>query len=127
GAAAGAAASLRERAVMAGAIIAWSGLSVHGQVASVVHGTDIRMGPYVLARLYHAVIAGFYTFLVFPFFRLPVFLVPPVRYGGFGFVRRFIFSIGQLVLVYAGLTVAALLLHLGRRYRPVWGHRPRGA
>ncbi|MGQ9779550.1 MAG: sporulation integral membrane protein YlbJ [Bacillota bacterium] len=118
-----AAAPLVERAVMAGAIIAWSGLSVHGQVASVVHGTDIRMGPYVLARLYHAVIAGFYTFLLFPFFRLPVFLAPPARYCGLGLVRRFVFSAWQLAFLYVGLTVAAFLLHLGRRYRPIWGRR----
>ncbi|MCL6613914.1 MAG: sporulation integral membrane protein YlbJ, partial [Firmicutes bacterium] len=44
-----AAAPLVQRAIMASAVIAWSGLSVHGQVASVVHRTDIRMGPYVLA------------------------------------------------------------------------------
>ncbi|MCL4426596.1 MAG: sporulation integral membrane protein YlbJ [Firmicutes bacterium] len=57
-------ASLTERVMISGAIIAWSGLSVHGQVASVINGTDIRMGPYVVARLLHAFLAAAYTFLI---------------------------------------------------------------
>ncbi|HWI52435.1 MAG TPA: sporulation integral membrane protein YlbJ [Symbiobacteriaceae bacterium] len=56
-AAAKASASLVQRTAIAGAIIAWSGLSVHGQVASVLTGTDIRMRPYMIARLLHAVLA----------------------------------------------------------------------
>jgi sporulation integral membrane protein YlbJ len=56
-AAARAAAPLIQKVAIAGAVIAWSSLSVHGQVASVLTGTDIRMRPYILARLLHAVIA----------------------------------------------------------------------
>ncbi len=59
-----AAAPFVQRALMAGAVIAWSGLSVHGQVASVVSGTDIRLTPYVLARLLHAVLAAGFTWLL---------------------------------------------------------------
>lgn len=44
---ASAGAPLLQRVAMAGAIIAWSGLSVHGQVASILHDTDIRIGPYL--------------------------------------------------------------------------------
>lgn len=60
-AAAKASAPLVQQVAIAGAIIAWSGLSVHGQVASVLMGTDIRMGPYAVARLLHAVIAFIVT------------------------------------------------------------------
>ncbi len=56
-AAAKAPANLIQQAAIAGAIIAWSGLSVHGQVASVLTGTDIRMAPYVIARVLHAALA----------------------------------------------------------------------
>lgn len=52
------------RAVVAGAVIAWSGLSVHGQVASVLGGTDIGMRPYLAARALHAVLAGLLTLLL---------------------------------------------------------------
>lgn len=63
-AAAKASAPLLQRVAIAGAIIAWSGLSVFGQVASVLTGTDIRMRPYIFARLLHAVLAYVATFFV---------------------------------------------------------------
>ena len=50
-----------QQVMVAGAIVAWSGFSVHGQVASVLAGTDIRMGPYVVARLLHATLAALFT------------------------------------------------------------------
>ena len=59
-----AAAPLNDRLVIAGVIIAWSGLSVHSQVMSVIHGTDIRIFPYLAARAGHAFLAGLYTFLL---------------------------------------------------------------
>ncbi|VBB05669.1 spore ylbj: sporulation integral membrane protein ylbj [Lucifera butyrica] len=54
-------APLIEKVTMASAIIAWSGLSVHGQVASIVIESGIRMGPYMVARLLHAILAGLLT------------------------------------------------------------------
>lgn len=54
-------APLVEKIVIASAIIAWSGLSVHGQVASIVIESGIRMLPYMIARLLHAVIAALIT------------------------------------------------------------------
>ncbi|MBO8171080.1 MAG: sporulation integral membrane protein YlbJ [Bacillaceae bacterium] len=46
------------------AIIAWSGMSVHAQVASILSSTDIRYKPYLFARVLHAVLAGFITYLI---------------------------------------------------------------
>ncbi|MCY0878246.1 MAG: sporulation integral membrane protein YlbJ [Firmicutes bacterium] len=60
-AAAHAHAPLVQRLVVVSAIIAWSGLSVHGQVASVLADTDIAMTPYFVARALHAVYAGIMT------------------------------------------------------------------
>lgn len=47
------------------AIIAWSGLSVHGQVASFISKTDMSVKPFVFARLIHASLAGLYTAIMF--------------------------------------------------------------
>jgi hypothetical protein len=47
------------------AIVAWSGLSVHGQVASVLADTDISMKPYFVARALHAVYAAIMTIILF--------------------------------------------------------------
>lgn len=57
-------APLIEKVAIASAIIAWSGLSVHGQVASIVIESGIRMLPYMVARLLHAVFAAIITILL---------------------------------------------------------------
>lgn len=57
-------APLIQKAAIASVIIAWSGLSVHGQVASIVIDSGIRMKPYMFARLLHAVFAGIFTIVL---------------------------------------------------------------
>jgi len=57
-------APLVHRTVAAAAIIGWSGFSVHAQVAAMVHGTDIRIRPYLMARLGHAILAAAITWLL---------------------------------------------------------------
>ena len=48
------------------AIIAWSGLSVHGQVRSHLSSKpDMSIRPYVFARIVHAALAALYTALLF--------------------------------------------------------------
>lgn len=44
-------------------ILAWSGLSVHAQVASMISGTDIKMYLYIISRILQALLAGFYSYL----------------------------------------------------------------
>lgn len=61
-----AAAPFLHKVLIASALVAWSGLSVHGQVASVIAGTDIRMGPYVVARILHAVFAAAFAVILVP-------------------------------------------------------------
>jgi len=61
---AAAAAPLIQTVMVAGAIIAWSGLSVHAQVASIISGTGMKMRPFILARFVHAVLAAVYTYIL---------------------------------------------------------------
>ncbi len=65
-AAAKAQASLLQQAVVVSAIIGWSGLSVQAQVAAVLADSDIRMRPYVLARVLHALYAAVLTVFLLP-------------------------------------------------------------
>ncbi|MGE5561409.1 MAG: sporulation integral membrane protein YlbJ [Chloroflexota bacterium] len=55
---------LTQKVMLAGAIIAWSGLSVHAQVAAVIKGTDLAVGPYTLSRIVHGLFAGFWTWVL---------------------------------------------------------------
>ncbi len=56
--------SLRDQVIACSIIIAWSGLSVHGQVASIMADTDIRIIPYIAARFLHSLLAGGYSALL---------------------------------------------------------------
>jgi sporulation integral membrane protein YlbJ len=56
--------AMDEKIIAAGMIIAWSGLSVHAQVASIISKTDIRIAPYIAARLLHALLAAVYSALL---------------------------------------------------------------
>lgn len=63
------------------AIIAWSGLSVHGQVASIISDTDLSIKPYLVARILHASLAAAYTALLFDLNLAPVFAGIVTDYG----------------------------------------------
>jgi sporulation integral membrane protein YlbJ len=60
-------APLLQQLMVIAIILAWSGISIHAQVASVISETDIRMKPFILTRFAHAFLAAIYTNL---FFRL---------------------------------------------------------
>lgn len=52
------------KAAVACAVISWSGLSVHAQVASMIARTDLSYKPYLFARLLHALFAFIAVFLL---------------------------------------------------------------
>ncbi len=56
--------SMEQKIMAVSAIIAWSGLSVHAQVASIISSTDISIAPYILGRIIQAVLAVLYCMLL---------------------------------------------------------------
>lgn len=56
--------TLLQQAMMVSFILAFSGFSVHAQIASIVARTDIRFQPYFFARIMHGFFASCYTFLL---------------------------------------------------------------
>jgi sporulation integral membrane protein YlbJ len=117
-----AAAPLMDKVIIASWIIAWSGLCVHGQVASVIHDTDIRMGPYIAARFLHGLFAAIYTWLLMRPLS-PVF-APLERHLAVGKVfhplDRIIFSGEQLLIILGILLFCSILIYYSRRYRIVF-------
>ncbi|NLS44162.1 MAG: sporulation integral membrane protein YlbJ [Firmicutes bacterium] len=72
-------APLLGKLMVSNAIIAWGGLSVFAQVSAMTAGTDIRMRPYLITRLIHALIAAFITIIaVSPYGQGLAGLVAPV-------------------------------------------------
>ncbi len=56
--------ALEQQIIVISTIIAWSGLSVHAQVASIISDTDLSIVPYICARFIHAFLAGACAFLL---------------------------------------------------------------
>jgi hypothetical protein len=48
-------------------ILSWGGLSVHAQVVSILHRTNLRYSIFAAARLIHAFLAALLVFFVWPF------------------------------------------------------------
>ena len=120
-------AAMGEKIIAVGAIIAWSGLSVHFQVASIIAKTDLRLAPYLVARAIHTLIAGGYTaFLLGPGKKLlgraalPVFL-QTVPGGTLSFwCSRTLFMLNQALIFMGLLALLGALVYIVRTLRAVF-------
>jgi sporulation integral membrane protein YlbJ len=116
-----AAAPVLDKVMIASWIIAWSGLSVHCQVASVIHDTDIGMGPYVAARFLHGVFAAFYTWILMgPLAPVLAPLHRAVAATRWNPIDRLVLSGQQMLAVLGILLLASLAVYISKRYALVW-------
>lgn len=108
------------RAVAASLIIGWSGISVHAQVATMVHGTDIRLGPYVMARALHGILAAVLTIVLWKPIttvmasRLPV---SALDLGRISFLARMGISLRASAIVCCTLLLLGFSLNILHRAR----------
>lgn len=112
-----AAAPLAQQVTAVGMILAWSGLSVHAQAASMIAGTDMRMFPFIISRIGHTCLAGIYTFAFCTWAGPLEELAAPAiaaagkwQYFNFNFLNLKVF--GLFILSLALINLLALLLHL---------------
>lgn len=133
GSAASAAASapMIEKLSVVSAIIAWSGLSVHAQVASVLTNTDIRLRPYVIARIYHAVCAGVITYILYrvgfggvsaTFHPGALTVMAPISAPAGAHWAMALSALGTWALVIAATTAISLLVYILARSRILAWH-----
>ncbi|WP_018133273.1 sporulation integral membrane protein YlbJ [Effusibacillus pohliae] len=113
-------------------IIAWSGLSVHAQIASVLTGTDIRFTPYIVARFIHGVIAAVATVVLFHLgvgqtaASVMAPLVPSplaVDIAEPSLAAKWLAALGSLknwLLLISGLTGLSVLIYLTRRMKIIF-------
>ncbi|MCK8825755.1 sporulation integral membrane protein YlbJ [Fuchsiella alkaliacetigena] len=116
-------APLAQQLSIASGIIAWSGLSVHAQVASMIQDTDIRMKPYFIARFLHAVLAALTTVFLFKPIKgistpdaLPVFVDHSYQLSnlhlGISYLERLSFLSISLMTLLSSLAIISLLIYL---------------
>ncbi len=55
---------ISEKIFIVAMILAWSGLSVHAQIAAILSTTDIRYKPFFFSRIIHAILCGALTLLL---------------------------------------------------------------
>lgn len=120
-------APLIQRVAIASGIIAWSGFSVHCQVAAIIVDTDIRMGAFIIARCLHAVLATITAVFLFRYgapilskIAVPVFLqtspLPPWLY----WYSRFRYFGIRAGLGLSVLCLASLVYFQLKKIRVVW-------
>jgi sporulation integral membrane protein YlbJ len=113
-----------QKVMVASAVIAWSGLSVHAQVASIISGTGMKIGPFVSARFVHGILASVYTYIlmgplapVINRYDIPVFLhLQPGPDKSYFWVRTLQFG-SRFIAICAGLMVLGLLIGICRRVK----------
>lgn len=110
---------LIQKTMAAGFIIAWSGLSVHAQVASIISKTDMSIGPFFFARFIHGILAALYTFLlmkpaqtVLQEVSVPVFLHTQPQSTLSFWLERMIFMSSQIFLFMLILLSISMVIYL---------------
>jgi sporulation integral membrane protein YlbJ len=111
-----AAAPLLQQVVAVGMILAWSGLSVHAQAASMIAETDIRMFPFIVSRIVHTGLAGIYTYAACRWAGPPAELAAPAITGGYwrqaGFTSLNLKIFGFFLITLVATILLALLIHM---------------
>lgn len=113
-------APLLHQVIIANAIIAWSGMSVHAQVATMVNGTDIKLKPYIFSRILQSILAGFLTIFLFrPFAKTQTTFLPILE--SFNLQNGFFMISTIFFLAIASLSLAiSMIIYLFQKIKFVF-------
>jgi sporulation integral membrane protein YlbJ len=122
-------APLADQVMVVSWIIAWSGLCVHGQIASVIHDTDIRMRPYIIARLLHGFLAaGFSWVLLGPLGPVCATVAQTLpEASGFNPLNRLVLSGMQMLIVFVLLSLGVVLAWFTKHYAIIRVRKVKGS
>lgn len=114
-------APLLEQLIVVNVIIAWSGISVHAQVATMINGTDIRLKPYILARILQGLMAGISTLIVFmPFNSTAQPVSLPLVEKVTGLRNLLLLIIGILIGITLTTLALSLIIHYLKKIKVVF-------
>lgn len=110
------------KAAAAAFILSWGGLSVHAQIASILHATNLRYLPFMIARLIHAVLAAALVLLLWeplmgsasPALSMPA-EVPGIRLEAGWFADRIAYFCLLIVFMTAASAIGCWIRAIWRR------------
>ena len=120
-------APLLQKMMITSGLIAWSGFSVHAQVAAMIKNTGIKMKPYLLARVLHAMLALFFTLILMagfsPLSSLPLMPLPVVGIHSLQLTLTYssylLLMVRKVLTLLFFLTTASLFIYLLGRLKLV--------
>ncbi|HHV73549.1 MULTISPECIES: sporulation integral membrane protein YlbJ [unclassified Thermoanaerobacterium] len=103
-------APLYQKVILISSILAWGGLSTHGQVIGVINNTKISYLPYLIAKAIHSIFAGLFSFVFMKFINIDNVAVSEAFYQGSAKNMISIFEISSLMFVISILSVIFLVI-----------------
>jgi nucleoside recognition membrane protein YjiH len=98
-------AALPQKIIAVSGIIAWSGFSIHAQVAGVLSSTDLKLGTYILTKILHSAATCIYAYFIINMwgirdtFEIPVFLQGMINDANQGWAAKLALSTGRYVYI----------------------------
>ena len=113
-------APLSQKLIIISSVIAWSGISVHAQVAAMVKGTDISLKPYLIARIIHSILAGVYTYLIYTPNKIALEKIPVISDStskslGLDYSTYLSFMFSSLIIILGIAFIISILIYLFKR------------
>jgi sporulation integral membrane protein YlbJ len=116
-------AAITQKIIAISGIIAWSGLSIHAQVAGVLSNTDLSTGTYILCKVFHSVLTCIYAYIIISIWgieestaALPVFsYVGVITDAGAGWVTKLAISSIRYSCIILLIFIVSLIYSSGRK------------
>ncbi|MDI3310243.1 MAG: sporulation integral membrane protein YlbJ [Thermoanaerobacterium sp.] len=103
-------APLYQKVILISSILAWGGLSTHGQVIGVINNTKINYLPYLIAKAIHSLFAALFSFVFLKFINIDNITATEAFYQGNLKSMINIFEISSLMFIISLLSVIFLVI-----------------
>lgn len=106
-------------------IIAWSGLSVHAQVASMISHTDLKISIYIISKALHMFFSGICAFLIV---KLGIITVSPntlavtTQNNIPNWIESLFSASGGFITAFSLFVTAALLIRIALKLHSIFNH-----
>lgn len=104
---------IEQKIIIVSSIIAWGGISTHGQVLSVIAKTKISYLPYLISKMSHCIFAAIYSYIILIFVKIPeykttVSIIQQYSYKGVFNIFQlslFIFIVSSIMFVITSILI----------------------